>query len=319
DVFPGDANNDGVVDHLDYSNVMLYLGLGSESQHSRTFKRLYPSIFWVPQKTLVWDISDATYSDCDGNGEITMKDMLVVSYNLGKNTTQIGKSQPFIKEYTTISKISDKLLSDNNSYPVYFQTNRNFISAYISIELNQDYIENFESININSIFNENNEIAYKKLVGNILYIFIASNDRSNNLINSGQILQLIVDNNLLSNYDIINNISGEAIDASGDIFPLYFYTNQRLASISNNENNTFNIISNSNSLEIYSNNTQIKSVQIFDILGRAIAIRENLATNWLNIKLPNLNNDLLFITILTDSGERIHYSFATDGFSHLQH
>ncbi|HPD32831.1 MAG TPA: hypothetical protein PKV40_00605, partial [Candidatus Kapabacteria bacterium] len=149
-------------------------------------------------------------------------------------------------------------------------------------------------------------------------IFIASNDRSNNLINSGQILQLIVDNNLLSNYDIINNISGEAIDASGDIFPLYFYTNQRLASISNNENNTFNIISHSNSLDIYSNNTQIKSVQIFDILGRAIAIRENLATNWLNIKLPNLNNDLLFITILTDSGERIHYSFATDGFSHLQ-
>ncbi len=319
DVFPGDANNDGVVDHLDYSNVMLYLGLGSQSQHSRTFKRLYPSIFWVPQKTLVWDISDATYSDCDGNGEITMKDMLVVSYNLGKNTTQIGKSQPVIKEYNAISKISDKLLSDNNSYPVYFQTNRNFISAYISIELNQDYIENFESININSIFNENNEIAYKKLVGNILYIFIASNDRSNNLINSGQILQLIVDNNLLSNYDIINNISGEAIDASGDIFPLYFYTNQQLASISNNENNTFNIISNSNSLEIYSNNTQIKSVQIFDILGRAIAIRENLATNWLNIKLPNLNNDLLFITILTDSGERIHYSFATDGFSHLQH
>ncbi|HPD32832.1 MAG TPA: dockerin type I domain-containing protein, partial [Candidatus Kapabacteria bacterium] len=169
DVFPGDANNDGVVDHLDYSNVMLYLGLGSESQHSRTFKRLYPSIFWVPQKTLVWDISDATYSDCDGNGEITMKDMLVVSYNLGKNTTQIGKSQPVIKEYNAISKISDKLLSDNNSYPVYFQTNRNFISAYISIELNQDYIENLESININSIFNENNEIAYKKLVGNILY------------------------------------------------------------------------------------------------------------------------------------------------------
>jgi hypothetical protein len=318
DVFPGDANNDGMVDHLDYSNVMLYLGLGSQSQHSRTFKRLYPSIFWVPQKTLVWDMADATYADCDGNGEITMKDMLVVSYNLGKNTTHIGKSQPVIEKFPSISKISNKLLSDNNSYPVYFQTNRDFISAYISIELNQEYADNFESINVDNIFNENYEIAYKKQVGNIIYVFIGSNDRSNNSIYSGEILQLIFNNKIFSNFNIINNISGEAIDALGEIFPLNFYTYQQLTDISNNENN-IDITLHSNSLDIYSNNIQIQSIQVFDILGRVITTRDNLATNSLIIELPNLSNQLLFITILTDNGDRIHYSIATDGFSHLQY
>jgi hypothetical protein len=211
----------------------------------------------VPQKTLVWDMADATYADCDGNGEITMKDMLVVSYNLGKNTTHIGKSQPVIEKFPSISKISNKLLSDNNSYPVYFKTNRDFISAYISIELNQEYADNFESINVDNIFNENYEIAYKKQVGNIIYVFIGSNDRSNNSIYSGEILQLIFNNKIFSNFNIINNISGEAIDALGEIFPLNFYTYQQLTDISNNENN-IDITLHSNSLDIYSNNIQIQ-------------------------------------------------------------
>ena len=311
DVFPGDANADGIVDHLDYSNVMFYLGLGSESQHSRTFKRLYPSIFWVPQKVLVWDIADATYADCDGNGEITMKDMLVVSYNLGKNTALIGKSQPIIKEYPAESKISNKLLSDNNSYPIYFQANRNFISAYISIELDTDYIDNFESLNINSIFNRDFEIQYQKIDENYINIFIASNDRNNNLINSGEILNLKFDNQLINN-NIIKNISGEAIDVSGDIFPLNLYSNQQLTDISNYKNKNISIIPHFNSLEIYSNN-QIQSVQVFDILGRTIALKENVEANSINIDLPNLNTQLLFVSILTNRGERIHYAIAGRG------
>jgi hypothetical protein len=184
--------------------------------------------------------------------------------------------------------------------------------------LNQEYADNFESINVDNIFNENYEIAYKKQVGNIIYVFIGSNDRSNNSIYSGEILQLIFNNKIFSNFNIINNISGEAIDALGEIFPLNFYTYQQLTDISNNENN-IDITLHSNSLDIYSNNIQIQSIQVFDILGRVITTRDNLATNSLIIELPNLSNQLLFITILTDNGDRIHYSIATDGFSHLQY
>ena len=318
-VFPGDANADGIVDHLDYSNVMLYLGLGSDSQHSRTFKRLYPSIFWVPQKVLVWDVADATYSDCDGNGEVTMKDMLVVSYNLGKNTNHIGKIQPIKNEDSYKSKPTEKILSANETnYHIYFQTNRNFISAYISVELNPDYIDNFESININSIFNSNDKIEYQKIEGNKLNIFIASNDRSDNLIHSGELLSLLFSNPLINN-NLIKDISGEAIDASGEIFSLNLYSNQQFTDISNNENTNITIIPHSNTLEISSNNVQINSVNVYDILGRAIAVRDNIASNSINIELPNLNSQLLFVTILTISGERIHYSIASDGFSHLQY
>lgn len=316
DVYPGDANADGIVDHLDYSNVMLYLGLGSESQHSRTFKRLYPSIFWVPQKVLVWDTPAATYSDCDGNGEITMKDMLVISYNLGKISTQIGKPQPIIKEFSAISNIPNKLLSNNYSYPIYFQANRNFLSAYISLELNPDYVDNFESVNINSIFNKDYEIKYQKIDGNHLNIFITSNDRSNNLIASGEILNLIFNNQLINN-NIIKNMSSEAIDASGEIFPLELYSNQQFTDISNNENNNVSIITHSNLLEIYSNN-QIQCVEVYDLLGRTIVIKDDIASNSINMELPNLNSQLLFVSILTNRGERIHYSIAANGFSHLQ-
>jgi len=57
-------------------------------------------------------LPDATYADCDGNGEITMKDMLVVSYNLGKTTNQIGKVQTPAQSNSPIIKSTYKVNSE---------------------------------------------------------------------------------------------------------------------------------------------------------------------------------------------------------------
>ncbi len=84
DVWPGDADNSGEVDHLDFAQIMVYLGTGPATKSMRSFKRPSPSTLWTPQRVLAWDTADATYADCDGNGDVTMSDMLIVDYNIGK-------------------------------------------------------------------------------------------------------------------------------------------------------------------------------------------------------------------------------------------
>ncbi len=80
-VFPGDANNDGRVDQRDYSTVALYLGQGTASGLLRGYRRQPASTQWQPQAALAWDDARATYADCDGSGDITLADALVVSLN----------------------------------------------------------------------------------------------------------------------------------------------------------------------------------------------------------------------------------------------
>lgn len=80
-VYPGDANNDGRVDQRDFSTVALYLGQGTGNGVLRGYRRQPASIVWEPQVALAWDDERATYADCDGSGDITLADALVVKVN----------------------------------------------------------------------------------------------------------------------------------------------------------------------------------------------------------------------------------------------
>lgn len=79
-VYPGDANNDGRVDQRDFSTVALYLGQGSSGQF-RGYPRWPASTLWQPQRVLAWEQEQATFADCDGSGDITLADALVVKMN----------------------------------------------------------------------------------------------------------------------------------------------------------------------------------------------------------------------------------------------
>ncbi|MFP4543299.1 MAG: dockerin type I domain-containing protein [Candidatus Kapaibacterium sp.] len=81
DAWPGDANNDGVVDTRDISTIGLYLGIGPKTKSMRSFRRHNPSAIWAPQPVLAWDSAMVSYADCDGNGEITVTDILIVNLN----------------------------------------------------------------------------------------------------------------------------------------------------------------------------------------------------------------------------------------------
>ncbi len=83
-VYPGDADNNGVVDSRDATTVGAYLKQGSGASNVRGYKREPCSTLWMAQEALVWDSSKATYADCDGSGDVTLSDNLVVQINFGK-------------------------------------------------------------------------------------------------------------------------------------------------------------------------------------------------------------------------------------------
>ena len=83
-VHPGDADNNGIVDSRDATTVGAFLKQGSGTSNVRGYKREPASTLWLPQAALVWDSAQATYADCDGSGDVTLSDNLVVQINFGK-------------------------------------------------------------------------------------------------------------------------------------------------------------------------------------------------------------------------------------------
>ncbi|MCX7880490.1 MAG: hypothetical protein N2517_07490 [Ignavibacteria bacterium] len=110
-VWPGDTDNDGIVGVKDVSKIGLFLGYGSRKGNFRAFRRENASTFWMPQICLGWDSLEVTYADCDGDGEVTLNDMLVIPLNFGK--TQSG-----LLLFNFDNKVEDKItiaeLADNN-------------------------------------------------------------------------------------------------------------------------------------------------------------------------------------------------------------
>jgi hypothetical protein len=78
-VWPGDTDNNSVVDLYDLLNVGYYFDTSGEQRDST-------SNLWMEHSSLDWFISDALsndikWSDCDGNGEINAQDTIAISSN----------------------------------------------------------------------------------------------------------------------------------------------------------------------------------------------------------------------------------------------
>ncbi len=132
DVWPGDADGNGVVEIKDVTKIGLYLGFGSFLKQMRSFKRQSSSTNWVSQSVLGWDSLDVTWADCDGNGDITVTDMLIIALNFNKTHGQAKKdnsSQLSDLEYK-VSKSSTSV-----SIPVFVNSNNNFIGATAKLDL----------------------------------------------------------------------------------------------------------------------------------------------------------------------------------------
>jgi len=73
-VYPGDADNNGVVNALDILPVGVYFKTAGASRDSVTF-------VWGAQKALLWAIPAATYADANGDGVVDEKDIIGIGVN----------------------------------------------------------------------------------------------------------------------------------------------------------------------------------------------------------------------------------------------
>lgn len=274
-VWPGDTDNNGIVNHLDFAVVTQYVGLGSSTKNMKSFKRESGSAIWGPHRCLVWDSALATYADCDGNGDITVNDMLIVTYNLGKTKYTPSINQEINNELCNYPEPNYYDLSEYDRFPLYLEgINRYYaISGAIDISnFNQDVV----GVEIGNIF-ENNPFNYSIIRNNILYFCVGSYSRD--LSYSEGILANIVKNNDL-NIKLEKYITElKGIDEAGNIVDIL---NESTSSVNESNISMYDLQNLINlSDEIY----------IYDILGNQVIDTNNI------LKLENLKNGCYFVKI----------------------
>jgi len=255
EVWPGDTDNNGFVDHLDFAPITQYIGLGSATKNMKSFKRKSGSTIWGPQRVLTWDSAGVTYADCDGNGDVTMSDMLIVTYNLGRTKT------------SSINKNEDEIQSKLPN-PIYYE-NEN--SKRISLNLNKD-IELYSIIGVIDISNFEDKIIgvepgdiftdypfnYSVINDKKLHFALGSYSRQLSL-NNGVIGNIVVQNDFENNInDYIKELKG--IDKLGNIIDL-----KVLSNIDESLESDYSFLDNNINF-----NTLIDRALVYDLLGNCI-------------------------------------------------
>ncbi len=138
DIWPGDANNDGKVNTNDISTIGSFLTNSDNQGPYRGFKRQPASTYWTPQTALAWDSVLATSADCDGSGEVTLNDILVVQLNFYRERT-ITKITPdetqSLSPYINPKPMQIPLTAVK--IPVFCNVDRPFIGAAARIAWNE--------------------------------------------------------------------------------------------------------------------------------------------------------------------------------------
>lgn len=83
EVWPGDTNNDQVVDEQDVLPLSAYW-------NSRGPLPVYPTRSWTPRDSEAWIPVEATYADANGDGVVNQNDLLPIGLNFGQSRT-VGK------------------------------------------------------------------------------------------------------------------------------------------------------------------------------------------------------------------------------------
>ena len=76
-VWPGDANNDGVVNSADVLALGQFFGRTGPNRPGA-------STSWNGQNTTCWSAENATFADCNGNGIVGSEDVLPIGQNFGR-------------------------------------------------------------------------------------------------------------------------------------------------------------------------------------------------------------------------------------------
>jgi hypothetical protein len=106
-VWPGDTNNDGVVNQADVLPLGLYWGRTGPIRPGA-------SVSWTRQLCPPWTPQNATYADATGDGNVNQADVLPIGINWGRTHTSIPAG-PLRKEYSSFSAVLEPKI---NSAPM---------------------------------------------------------------------------------------------------------------------------------------------------------------------------------------------------------
>lgn len=271
-VFPGDANNDGIVDTRDWTAVGEFTG----GTRFRGYMRNPASVYWQPQKALAWDSAEATYADCDGSGDVTVKDILVIGYNFGKRKFSVKPGEEV--------QNADAPKSAQNEYP------HNAVKVPIILTSDKEYIGFTTRINWHNnsgnyrvlgiepgeMFPENNQLRYIRIdtVSSSAEIAFAMPGNEIPASNTSPVAYLIIEQYGPDVFPLPMLQNPYGITASGLIFSM----NNISTGLENNELPTslFSVKTEQNSLLIQNPDILDYSLCISDVLGKVIMCEDNI-------------------------------------------
>jgi len=289
-VWPGDANNDGVVDHLDFATVSYYLGLGPNTKRMRSFKREPSSTLWAPQPVIAWDTAAATYADCDGNGEVNMIDNLVISYNYNKRHPA-GGIIPYAEDELTLPKVKINRTSKSLIFPIFASSYQPYLSLAGKIVIQSELFD-FLGIEPAGLLKGNDAtFALWHQQGDNIDFSVGTVDKNRLINSSGIIAYLILEPKFAENFTTSVNLSNlMAINQYGLIFPLSAYTNVEMNSLKEE-------IDLKNGTLLFPPNYRFEFIEIYNSLGEMLYKKDVLNYSYFDLNVLNLTPGAYFIKL----------------------
>ena len=295
DVWPGDADNNGEVDENDFSIVNFYHGKGSATKNMRSFKRRSASTIWAAHRVLAWDIIEATYADCDGNGDVTTTDLLVVGMHLPDK----------------IEKEGDKPLSDlfnEKRYrrdgtfviPIYIGSSEKYTGASATVRWDH-FPDDIKVLGLErgDIFRGDASffVCHMNEEQRNADIAFIQTDKTQHAKGEGILAYLIIEGDHAELQPQTERLFGAS--PYGYIFPLGMIT-----SVNERESNGLSYLQNDNELLISSKSETISSVKIYTSAGALVINHENNITSndQAFINIGNLHSGAYFALVSTGSG-----------------
>jgi hypothetical protein len=275
-VWPGDSNNDGLVDTRDYNQIGLYFEGNSIQNNGKSFKRTDATIMWTGQQVLVWDNADATFADCDGDGVITVADGMVVFHNDSK-THEEGTGLMGDEAESGLTEEIDE--SEYNKIPVYSHVTDEYRATTGKIKLTDNL--NISHIIPGDLFRGTDARVMKQVKANSVEMTIGSFDKEFAIDKPGVIAYLLVDKNSTTD-DLLMLDDQVSLGADNR-----FRSHGIATNIATNENDGVTVNYNSGELNINSD-SRIDAITLYDINGRNMIDRTANSNNVLmNIELES--------------------------------
>jgi hypothetical protein len=312
DVWPGDANSDGVTDNLD----VLELGLHyTQSGTPRSvINNSWQSYFSNNWSGTIANGKNLNHSDCNGDGIINNNDTLAIYSNYGLNhsfkpsqTTTVNAQLSIVPDQAMVAKgtwgsasiyLGNLTTSINNLNGIAFTVN--FDNTLI--ETNNIYIE-YQ----NSFLDVGQNLRFRKLDFANSKIYTATTHTINNNVSGYgkiatlhyQILSSLTTDQILN----LNLVQANQSDALGTITPLTTGAGTLMAigaSVGLAENSNTNLISihpnPTNGLLSINSKSELQKIEVVTITGQMLLI-EAITSNNYTLHLENYSNGIYFVNI----------------------